>query len=196
TLVETPVGSGMYETATTGQVGETYNLYIKTTDGEEYASIPEELVSVPVIDSIFQEFREETLFEDEGYYIQINTKEPVGLGDYYRWKFYINDTLLNAPEDLLYADDEFVDGNDINAFDVHFDPLKIGDKGRVEQLSISKNAYEFIALVQEQTLFVGSIFDFPASPIKGNIFKLNNPDETALGFFGASSVSAEELVIQ
>lgn len=196
TLNEVLPGSGVYETIKTGQIGETYNLYIKTPDGEEYLSIPEELVRVPQIDSIFQEYREETLFDDAGYYIQINTKEPSGIGDYYRWKFYINDTLLNSPEDLNYADDEFVDGNDIIAFDVHFDPLIIGDKGRVEQLSISKNAYEFLALVQEQTLFVGSIFDFPASPINGNIYNKNKPNETALGFFGASSVAVAELVIQ
>ena len=196
TLSETPIGSGLYLTNNYGQVGVTYKIYIKTADNEEYLSLEEEMESVPVIDSIYQEFREETLFDDEGYYVQIDTKEPAGLGDHYRWKFYKNDILFNRSEDLYYADDEFVDGNDIIGFDVHEDALIIGDKARVEQLSISKNAYEFIALVQEQTAFVGSIFDFPASPIQGNVYNINKPNERVLGFFGASSVAAAEIVIQ
>ena len=196
TMSETSIGSGVYESPLNGTVGNSYYLYIKTSDGSEYQSNIEELVSVPVIDSIYYEYREETIFEDEGYYVQINTKEPVGLGDHYRWKFYKNDTLYNKPEDLYYADDEFVDGNDINGFDVHNDPLEIGDTARVEQLSISKHAYDFIAIVQEQTAFVGSIFDFPASPIQGNIYTINEPNEGVLGFFGASSVATAEIVIQ
>lgn len=196
TLVETPIGSGKYVTQNNGTVGNTYKLYIRTNDGNEYQSLKEELESVPVIDSIYFEFREETVFEEEGYYVQINTKEPAGLGNSYRWKFYVNSVFQNKPEDLFYADDEFVDGNDINGFDVHFNPIEIGDTAKVEQLSISRNAFNFFALVQEQTIFVGSIFDFPASPIKGNIYNLKDPNDTPLGFFGASSVSVSEIVIQ
>lgn len=196
TMPETAIGSGVYETPVNGVVGNSYYLYIKTTDGEEYQSNAEELVNVPAIDSIYFEFREETIFDEEGYYVQINTKEPAGLGDHYRWKFYKNNVHQNKPEELLFADDEFVDGNDINGFDVHFYPLVIGDTGRVEQMSTSRDAFHFFALVQEQTAFVGSIFDFPASPIQGNIININKPNERVLGFFGASSVSVAEIVIQ
>ena len=132
---------GTYITNYQGVVGKTYHIYIRTISGEEYESNPEVLKFVSAIADVHAEFREETTFEDEGYYVSIDTEEPLGVGDFYRWKQYVDDTLLNEPFDLLYASDEFVDGNPIINFDVTTKPLTLGDNYRIQQLSISKRGF-------------------------------------------------------
>ncbi|MEO1262831.1 MAG: DUF4249 domain-containing protein [Bacteroidota bacterium] len=194
TLVEKE--PGIYVTDYVGEVGLTYHLYIRTSEGAEYQSNPELLRAVPTIDSIYYEYKEESVFEDEGYYISIDTREPLGVGDHYRWKQYVNDEYLNEPFDLLYASDEFVDGNPIIGFEINEDPLELEDSFRVEQLSISEAAFEFFSQVQLQTAFVGSLFDSPPAPIEGNIVNLNPDGPEALGFFGVSAVSTASTVIK
>ncbi|MDF1868587.1 MAG: DUF4249 domain-containing protein, partial [Saprospiraceae bacterium] len=164
--------------------------------GEEYESNPETLRYVSPIDAIQAEFREETTFEDEGYYVTIDTEEPSGIGDHYRWKQYVGGELLNEPGDLLFASDEFVDGNSIIDFDVTTTPLEFGDTYRIEQLSISKAAYNFFTQLQTQTEFVGSLFDSPPAALQGNIIPVGQTDKKALGFFGVSAVSSKEKFIE
>ncbi|MEM1319661.1 MAG: DUF4249 domain-containing protein [Bacteroidota bacterium] len=188
--------AGLYTTEYVGQVGETYRLYIRTVEGEEYESLPEELRAVPEISAVYATFQEETIFDDEGYYISIDTQEPVGQGDHYRWKQYVNGEYLNEPDDLLYASDEFVDGNPILGFEVSGDPLVVGDFYRIEQLSISKNAFDFLVELETQTAFVGSLFDSPPAALKGNIINLDSDGKKALGFFGVSALTAKEILIE
>ena len=188
--------AGVYITDYVGQVGQTYHLYIQTEAGEEYESNPEELRFVPEITAIYAEFQEETAFEDEGYYVFLDTYEPVGVGDHYRWKEYVNDTLLNTPFDLAYASDEFVDGNPILGVEISGDPLQIGDHFRVQQLSITKEAYDFFNQLDLQTANVGSLFDSPPAALDGNIVNLNPAGKKALGYFGASAVSEMAMVIE
>ena len=193
TLAET--APGVYTTEYVGQVGSVYHIYIRTTAGEEYESNPETLRAVPAIAAIYSNFKEETVFEDEGYYVSIDTEEPAGTGDYYRWKQYVNGEYLNEPFDLLFASDEFVDGNPITGFEVS-EALELGDHYRIEQLSISKAAYEFFFQLQTQTAFIGGLFDSPPAALVGNIVNLDPDGKKALGYFGVSAMSAKELVVE
>lgn len=188
--------AGIYITNYIGQAGSNYHIYIRTAQGEEYESAPELLQAVPEIDSIYYEFKEKTAFEDEGYYIMINTHEPIGVGNYYRWKQYVNDKYLNEPFDLQYASDEFVDGNPIIGLQISYDPLQLGDRFQIEQLSISKRMFDFLTLLQQQTADVGFLFDSPPVTIPGNIIRLDNPKVKALGYFSASAVSEAVIVIE
>ncbi len=189
--------NGLYTTDFIGQVGETYHIYIRTSEGEEYESNPELLQSVPEITAIYSTFKEESTFEDEGYYVSIDTNEPLGVGDHYRWKQYVNDSYLNEPFDLLYASDEFVDGNPIINFEVTInEPLERGDQYRIQQLSISEEAFEFFTQLQTQTAFVGSLFDSPPAALSGNMINLDPSGKKALGYFGVSAVSEKEMVIE
>ena len=150
---------------------------------------------MPAIAAIYSNFKEETVFEDEGYYVSIDTEEPAGTGDYYRWKQYVNGEYLNEPFDLLFASDEFVDGNPITGFEVS-EALELGDHYRIEQLSISKAAYEFFFQLQTQTAFIGGLFDSPPAALVGNIVNLDPDGKKALGYFGVSAMSAKELVVE
>ncbi|MBK7871277.1 MAG: DUF4249 domain-containing protein [Saprospiraceae bacterium] len=188
--------AGVYITEHVGKIGSTYHIYIKTKEGEEYESQPELLQFVPEIDSIYAEFKEESIFEDEGYYVKIDTYEPQGVGNYYRWRQFVNNEYKSEPFDLLYASDEFVDGNPIIGYELNFDPLEIGDHYRVQQMSISRAAYDFLFLLEQQTAFVGSLFDTPPATIKGNIFRVDEPKVKVLGFFGASAVAEATIVIE
>ena len=190
------VSSGKYITEYQGEVGRHYHIYIRTDSGEEYESNPEELKYVSSIAAVHSEFREETTFEDEGYYMSIDTEEPLGVGDFYRWKQYVNDTLLNEPFDLLYASDEFVDGNPIIGFDVTTEPLKLGDDYRIQQLSISKEAFDFFTQLQTQTAFVGSLFDSPPAALEGNMISVGSTNKNVLGYFGVSGVSEIGTLIE
>ena len=195
TLVEK--SNGVYVTDFVGQVGETYHLFIRTTTGEEYESNPEELRPVPAISAIYSEFKEETAFSDEGYYVSIDTYEPLGVGDHYQWKQYVNGEYLNAPFDLLYASDEFVDGNPILGFEVTInEPLQLGDDYLIQQFSISEEAFEFFSQLQTQTAFVGSLFDSPPAALNGNMINLDSSGKKALGYFGVSAVSEKRMVVE
>lgn len=188
--------AGIYVTDYVGKINATYHLYIRTKAGEEYESKPELLQFVPEIDSMYYEFKKETAFQDEGYYVKIDTYEPIGTGNYYRWKQYVNDTLQAEPFDLLYATDQFVDGNPIIGFEVSTNPLEKGDQFRIEQLSISEGLYDFLTQLSEQTANVGSLFDSPPAALPGNIVRIDNPKVKALGYFSASAISEATVVIE
>jgi hypothetical protein len=194
TLVESTPGK--YVTSYQGVVGENYHIYIQTISGEEYESNPEMLKFVSTITGLYSEFKEETTFEEEGYYVSIDTEEPLGTGDFYRWKQYVNDTLLAEPFDFLLASDEFVDGNPIIGLDVTTEPLELGDNYRIQQLSISEEAYEFFRQLQTQTANVGSLFDSPPAALPGNMVPVNSTDKNVLGYFGVSAVSEIGMVVE
>ncbi len=187
---------GQYVTDSQGVAGRTYHIYIRTPEGEEYESNPETLIEVPEITAIHSEFKEESVFEEEGYYVSIDTYEPEGIGNYYRWKQYRNGEFMNNPLDLIYASDEFVDGNPILGFEINTEPLELGDQYLVQQLSISKEAYDFFTQLQTQTAFVGFLFDSPPAALNGNIRPVEAGGKKALGYFGVSAVAEKEIVIE
>jgi len=196
TFLEADETAGLYTSSFRLQAGGVYSIYILSPDGREYQSVPQLLEPVPPIDSIYAEFREESPFEDEGYYVFINTREPAGAGDHYRWRQYINGNFQNDPFDLNYASDEFVDGNPIIGFEVATQAAQPGDTVRIDQMTISREAFDFLVQVQNQTAFVGSLFDTPPAPIPGNIRNLNDPEDDPLGFLGISGLTFAELVIE
>lgn len=201
---ENPVDTFMEKRDTTGiytstfrlQIGGFYSVYVLSPDGKEYQSLPQELRRVPQIDSIYAKFQEEGPFQDEGYYVSIDTREPAGIGDHYRWRQFINQDFQNDPFDLTFASDEFVDGNPIIDFEVATQPATVGDTVRIDQLSISREAFDYLAQVQSQTAFVGGLFDTPPAPIPGNITNLNDPEDRPLGFLGISALEFAEIVIE
>jgi len=66
---------------------------------------------------------------------------------------------------------------------------------RIQQFSITKEAYQFFALLNNQIGIDGDIFDPPPATLGGNIINLENPDEIAIGYFGAFDVSIDSIFI-
>ncbi|MTI31891.1 DUF4249 domain-containing protein [Xanthovirga aplysinae] len=172
-----------------GTIGVSYWLYIQTPDGVEYQSKPEELKSVAAIDEIYTELDPS---KDE-YRLMIGFQDPPGGVNYYQWKVYQNDEPMNGPGQLFVTDNQLFAGQKVPAADFTGRTFHPGALVRVEQMSLSAGAFSFFSqlLLQENT---GNPLDTPPAPIVGNVYKVENPSEYALGYFGASAVSIVETV--
>ena len=65
----------------------------------------------------------------------------------------------------------------------------------LEQRSLTKSAFQFFDLLQNQLSIQGNIFDPPPAQIGTNIINLDNPDEDVIGYFTASDVSRDSIFI-
>ncbi len=200
-LIQDPDKIGKYvvppDIEYTGVTGRAYTVTI-LSDGVELVAT-DTLNPVSVIDSIniWPSLRGERRFLGIFTYGQ----EPAGLGNYYKWDIYINDTLLNEASTISLASDELVDGNYVAALEIftdYHDPqkpservLKYGDNVFVKQISISKFAYEYFMQLVNQSMG-GGMFSVPSANIKSN-FRSSDGKEV-LGLFSAHDVSVSNVV--
>ncbi len=66
---------------------------------------------------------------------------------------------------------------------------------RIEQQSISGEAFEFFKLLQNQLSIDGDIFDPPPATIRGNMINISNPETPVIGYFRASDVAIDSVFI-
>ncbi len=197
TLVESPAGSGIYQTNKVGEVGTFYQLDIITPNGSHYRSTPELLSEVPPIDSIKIEIEEDEINEeDPDFVVYLSSTDIPDQRNFYQWKTFVNGELQDDPEELAFANDEFLDGNSVRNFEVNRGEFQVGDTVVVEQFSITEDAFDFLTLLFDQTAFRGSIFDTPPAPIEGNVTNINDPEDKALGYFMASGATSIEEIIE
>jgi hypothetical protein len=197
-FIETAVGSGEYKIKYQVRDNIDYYLNIMTPDGKQYRSHEESLHRVPPIDSLYQgdEYIEEIPdFREGGYYVNLATREPEGVGDYYRWTIYINGEKVIDPFNIYVIDDRLYDGNPITDWDLVYG-LQPGDRVVVHQMSISKRAYRFWYLLHIQAQNFGSPFDTPPAEIEGNLYNISDEHERVLGFFGVSRVEKDDIIIK
>jgi hypothetical protein len=128
--------------------------------------------------------------------------EPPGVGNFYKWDIYINDTLLSQSDFLIFASDKLVDGNYIYSFEIFTDfhqlskpenrKLKLDDKVQVKQTSISEFAYNFYFQMFNQAQ-TGRLFSVPPANIQSNFTASDG--KRVLGLFTAHDVSNSNIVI-
>ena len=181
-----------------GEPGKEYQVTINVNGVELTAR--DFLAPVEPIDSI--QVRPSLRGENRFLGIFTYGNEPPGLGNFYKWDIYINDTLLSQSDFLIFASDELVDGNYIYSFEIFTDfhqpskpedrRLKLGDTVLVKQTSISAFAYSFYFQLfnQGQT---GGLFSVPPANIQSNFTASDgNP---VLGLFTAHDVSNSNVVV-
>ncbi len=182
---------GVYETVNLvqGVVGKTYQLYIKTSDGQEYESTPETMPQVPGLDSLYFLTKEEieiNTFLLEGVYYPFGAfSDPAGVDNYYRYKFVINGEVQGTAADILIFDDRFNDGQYIEenfAYEVD-----LGDTVQLTQISTTQRRSQFLLDWRTVLTANGGPFDPPLSPLIGNVFKKGSSTEYANGYFQATS---------
>jgi len=177
-----------------GKIGHSYELSIKV-NGEEYTARTE-IKRVPAIDSLTVKYQKESaFFETEGYYVYYNGPEPAGVGDFYRFKIYRNDTLLSRPADLIFAEDRLVDGNYIEAIQMNSQGFKKGDRIRGENWTITEDAYQYYLELYVQ-INNGGLFSNPPANVRTNIRNVNPNGKRAVGWFGGAGVSSQEITIE
>jgi hypothetical protein len=200
-LVEDTAKAGLYlvpeEAEYIGVEGREYTITIVTGNDELVAS--DVLYRVEEIDSItvWPSLRGNKEFLGVYTYGQ----ETPGIGNFYKWDIYINDTLLYYAETMSIASDEFVDGNYVNELEIFTDfhdpkipedrKIKYGDRVRVEQTSISEFIYFYFYQLMNQSMS-GFLFSVPTANIQGN-FTCSNGKEV-LGLFTANDISISNTV--
>jgi len=190
------VEPGIYQTpdSNRGVVGRSYVLLITLPNGKQYHSEPESLKPVSKIDNL------EGFFSFSGFQdLEINLglfvtySDPPTRGDFYRWNFYSNGELLNRTN-LILGDDRLLNGSQ-QRFEIILSNLRLNSLVRVDQLSLTVSAHNYLQQIKSQTEDLGKTFGVSPSPVRGNITSLDDPDEVVLGYFGASSVGSEQFIL-
>ena len=195
------VGDGTYVTDTLEpSIAAEYTITI-IWEGDTYVAT-DRLNPVPGFEDLYFTFEEETLFSDEGYFLQIDTQDPPGVPNFYYYRVARNGEFIIVPDPgnatLLVVSDEFFDGqlrtgvnpNDEISFEV-------GDVATAQQLAISEEYHDFLFLLFEQTGNAGLSFvgNPPPASIRGNLINLTNNTKRALGFFYAAEVEEGTITI-
>lgn len=215
------IAPGVYQTDTfaiRGEVGRSYWLSINTTDGKVYSSTPEELLPTPNVQEVIPTFIEIPRTSSSGnpvftyrFDISIVTNDPPQVDNYYRWKSSgiieyestADDPVIHtcwvgiAPLEakITLADDRLTDGSRF-VQSVGTAPYERPSRfqATVRQHSLTPAAFEFWKIILQQQETTGSIFDPPPAQVVGNIVNVNDPNDTPLGYFGASGVSELSII--
>lgn len=203
-LVEDTV-PGRYLGQWVGQIGKVYTIEVQFPSTGSFAnttwvSTSELLEATPDIDSVYSAFVTDVPFQEDGWFPFYMFKDPPGVANQYRLVKWRRDTLKDLPTDLTTFRDEFFDGisfddNPIPAIQPEGLALDSGDTYAIEQSSLSRQFYDYLEAIREQTVNVGSTFDPPPRRIIGNIRRKGNANEFALGYFGASDVKTASWIM-
>ncbi|WP_375560036.1 DUF4249 domain-containing protein [Bernardetia sp. OM2101] len=170
-----------------GIVGNTYKLSIEYK-GNIFTS-ESKIYRVANIDSLQIRFVPESSFQDEGYYLYFYAKEPQDTQDYYFWRNYQNDTLnYEDAGDLTFANDQGI-GEDIDGLQFPF-IYNAGDTVRLEQYSMTKEAYDYYNDLTTVVFNDGGLFSPPPVNPRTNIKGTN-----VLGVFMTSSMVSEIIYV-
>ncbi len=193
-LTEKEPGKYVTPASFKGKVGYTYTLHIRV-NGDQYQA-QTEIRRPAVIDSLSQKYREASMNWQEGYYVLYNGRDHAGLGDFFRFKLYVNDTLQNKPENLLISTDRFYDGKYLHDVELHRKPLRKGDHVRVESWSITEDAYLYYIEMLAQIKNGGLFANVPAN-VKTNITSASTGNSRqATGYFGGASIATKAHTIR
>jgi hypothetical protein len=112
---------------------------------------------------------------------------------YFCWKT-VNST------SILIASSTQLSQNVISHFQLHSEPvgsikLRVGYSFLVNQLSITKDAFEYWQKLKSNTENLGTIFGTLPSQFSGNIRSATNPSEPVFGYFFAGSLSSKRIFI-
>jgi len=167
------------------QENRTYYLKV-LLDGQTYTAKTHLPYMVP-LDTVTWEFTKRPPEFLEGYYITAIGQDPDTIGNFYRFKFYKNDSLHNGRLDLIYAEDKLFNGNTLvlNA------PYRLDQQDviKLELVTFDQRTYNFYEQIQFQ-LFAGSPFAPPGDNVSTNI------EGGAIGFFSGHSIYRTQVIIQ
>lgn len=210
----THMGNGVYETTDTnyiGQAGRSYRLSIELKNGKKYISKPEKMMNPVPISKVTAAFYPDNNFNyPTSLHVFIDTDDPSDEENYYKWNFYSWTQRQThgvscgfGCVEYEYCYQKFTDqetrifsdassnGNPIRNRQVGFSYIyTYGDDFiNIEQLSLTREGYQFWQRYDEQVSRTGSILDPLPSPIKGNVYNESDPSDFALGYFFANGVT-------
>lgn len=66
---------------------------------------------------------------------------------------------------------------------------------KVNQMSVSEEAYNYFSELRAQSFETGDFYDKQPAQLVGNIYNINKPDEEVLGFFTASAAKSKRVFV-
>ncbi|SDK85876.1 protein of unknown function [Catalinimonas alkaloidigena] len=214
---------GVYRTTDptfVGQIGRRYAVDLVLADGRHYVSQPELLRAVAPIDSLSAEFTEVVNFDEDhpyGYQLFAHAQDPAETEDYYRWTLQGYSRRESTGRPLGFAgvccnscwvpfyerginvlSDAAFNGNRIDHYYVGYVPYYVPGLHFVEvsQYSLTREAFQFWQRYGEQLTRTGTTFDPLPAPLEGNVANADNPDDLALGYFGASALVRRRTILR
>lgn len=155
----------------------------------ETYSAKETLMSVVDIDEVYQSLDEG--FDKDALEVNVLFTDPAGIENFYMMKFQRQGDYLSQLSDIS---DEFTDGNQMSYF--HEDEeFIVGDVVAINLYGISKQYYNFIKLLIEQSSGGGPFATIPAQ-LKGNCINVTNSDNYAFGYFRLTQVVKESYTFK
>jgi hypothetical protein len=209
-----------------GQAGFTYTLFVRASDGSLYRSRPELLRAAPAIDTAYTEYYSSTNsagIRVAGFEVYIETADPDTSGNFYSWNWTHYDTIdyclqrLDGETRVMYLSpccdpcwtvkrcngcinvlsDVFVNGNTLKR---QIATIPYNSKSDyfmvIDQLALSREAYQFWQLVNGQINNSGGIFDQPPATVPGNMYLPEKPEEQVLGFFAAAGLARKSVFLK
>lgn len=224
TFMLNEVTGGTYTTDSAvfrGVPGRKYQLIIKSNNktGPDftYRSIPAEMKPVPPIDSLYYEKIElqgEYFRKHDACQIYLDTHDPDNECRFYRWnytetwEFHIpfpvtnricwmtyNADVINVKSTFLLSEDR-VTKYPLLYIPATTDRLSVHYSMLVNQYSLSEDEFDYWSKLQNITEEIGSLYDITPAVIPGNIFCVEDPGLTVLGYFSVSSCSSKRIFIE
>jgi len=181
-----------------GEPGLSYRCQVLLPDGTIIRSTPELLQPVPSLDSLF--FKEvfppniiEGIIQEE-FFIGSTIRDPADVSNFYRWRLSQNGLPLTEVSSVVIFSDRFVNGNE---FQIEVPQILFGrlDTIVVRQESISELAFDYFDLLIAQATTLGQSSGTAPAVLRGNLTNPSDPEEIILGYFGASAVVSDTIII-
>ena len=186
---------GTYTTSTfLPELNTAYRLDI-VYNGEQYTSV-ETFKSVVPISNVNQTI--EGGFDDSLTEINIFFNDPILEENYYLIKFQQTTDVIPY---FITIKDEFTNGNEMTIFfekddeDGELDALNPGDEVNIELIGVSKQYYNYMSLLLQQTGGQGPFSSTPA-PVNGNCINTTNTANTPYGYFRLTEVDTTQYTVQ
>lgn len=175
---------GIYQTLTPvkGIPGKNYNIVVKVNNQTYLASST--MPQAVKIDSLRQ--TNLTFFRDLNKFTVVNYQDPAGVPNYYNNRLYVN----GQKRSQFYVEfDRFNDGKPVKNTIFNDEPdLVTGDKIKIEMLTIDVNVYKYLFAITQ----IGGNGGPPTAPAN----PVSNFSNGALGYFSASTLSVDSMVVK
>lgn len=201
-----------------------YRLYIKTSDGKEYASDFVEVKQTPAID--------EVTWKPIGDEVQVyvSTHDPENKTRYYRWEYeetwhyraalysniiYDRGTIRIRDErdkpiyncwkttlgptieigNSVRLSQDVINDYKLNTIPANSEKIGLKYSILVKQYALTQQAYTYLEILKKNTENIGTLYDPLPSQLTGNIRCLTNPEEPVIGFVSATTMQVKRLFI-
>jgi len=221
----TEEGNGRYAVGQLAlDAGEQYQLKIITTDGNEFHSAVGNVLTSPLIDSLY--WNQDSSFN---VHVYLNTHDPTNQTKYYRWQYvetweyhsafnsvldYNNgDVILRTLDNQIFRCYKSVPSTSIevvsttqlsssvvNKYEIAEIPqgsekISATYSNLVTQYAIPVEAYNFWSNLKRNTEQLGSLFDLQPFTELGNITCVNDPSINCIGFISFTTAQTKRIFI-